>query len=215
MNVRLSRGSASLARNASGPLRRRSRESVPCPLTSLRKSLLEHVIEFASRGEGFGDFGPATEIVYLRVRRVSTRIRTCSSLGTSDQFLNRRERPVGDHDSHEVLQRIDALLPTLRERAQEAENLRRVPDDSIKELQEAGFFKLLQPAQWVDTRPIPSPSSPRCATSRARAARPDGSPASSASTTGTSHSSTSRPRKRSGATTPTSASPRPTRPWCR
>ncbi|QXF81673.1 flavin-dependent monooxygenase [Rhodococcus pyridinivorans] len=55
---------------------------------------------------------------------------------------------MGDHDSHEVLQRIDALLPTLRERAQEAENLRRVPDDSIKELQEVGFFKLLQPAQW-------------------------------------------------------------------
>ncbi len=55
---------------------------------------------------------------------------------------------MGDHDSHEVLQRIDALLPSLRERAQEAEDLRRIPDSSIKALQESGFFKLLQPAQW-------------------------------------------------------------------
>ena len=55
---------------------------------------------------------------------------------------------MGDHDSHEVLQRIDALLPSFRERAQETEDLRRIPDDSIKALQEAGFFKLVQPSQW-------------------------------------------------------------------
>lgn len=50
--------------------------------------------------------------------------------------------------SHEVLDRIDALLPTLRERAQETEDLRRLPDESVKALQETGFFRLLQPAQW-------------------------------------------------------------------
>ncbi|MDV2476974.1 3-hydroxy-9,10-secoandrosta-1,3,5(10)-triene-9,17-dione monooxygenase oxygenase subunit [Rhodococcus zopfii] len=55
---------------------------------------------------------------------------------------------MGDQDSHEVLQRIDALLPSFRERAQETEDLRRLPDDSIKALQEAGFFKLVQPSQW-------------------------------------------------------------------
>ena len=55
---------------------------------------------------------------------------------------------MGDHDSHEVLQRIDALLPSFRDRAQETEDLRRIPDDSIKALQEAGFFKLVQPSQW-------------------------------------------------------------------
>ncbi|MDF2470611.1 MAG: monooxygenase, partial [Rhodococcus erythropolis] len=39
---------------------------------------------------------------------------------------------MGNHDSHEVMQRLDALLPALRERAQETEDLRRIPDESIK-----------------------------------------------------------------------------------
>ena len=43
---------------------------------------------------------------------------------------------------------VPALLPSLRERAQEAEDLRRIPDENIKGLQEAGFFRLLQPEQW-------------------------------------------------------------------
>ncbi len=55
---------------------------------------------------------------------------------------------MGNHDSHEVMQRLDALLPALRERAQETEDLRRIPDESIKALQETGFFRLLQPKQW-------------------------------------------------------------------
>lgn len=55
---------------------------------------------------------------------------------------------MGDHDSHEVMRRIDALLPVLRERAQETEDLRRIPDESIKALQETGFFRLVQPEQW-------------------------------------------------------------------
>ncbi|WP_185981822.1 3-hydroxy-9,10-secoandrosta-1,3,5(10)-triene-9,17-dione monooxygenase oxygenase subunit [Skermania sp. ID1734] len=46
------------------------------------------------------------------------------------------------------MQRVEALLPTLRERAQEAEDLRRIPDESIKAIQETGFFRLLQPSQW-------------------------------------------------------------------
>ncbi|WP_069165417.1 3-hydroxy-9,10-secoandrosta-1,3,5(10)-triene-9,17-dione monooxygenase oxygenase subunit [Nocardia altamirensis] len=50
--------------------------------------------------------------------------------------------------TQEVTERVDALLPTLRERAQEAEDLRRIPDESMKALQETGFFRLLQPKQW-------------------------------------------------------------------
>ncbi|PTR29005.1 3-hydroxy-9,10-secoandrosta-1,3,5(10)-triene-9,17-dione monooxygenase [Rhodococcus sp. OK519] len=63
---------------------------------------------------------------------------------------------MGDHDSHEVMQRIDALLPVLRERAQETEDLRRIPDESIKALQETGFFRLVQPKQWggLETDPV-------------------------------------------------------------
>ena len=47
-----------------------------------------------------------------------------------------------------VLAGIDDLLPTLRKRAQETEDLRRLPDATVAELQEIGFFKLLQPSQW-------------------------------------------------------------------
>lgn len=47
-----------------------------------------------------------------------------------------------------VLDGIRDLLPTLRERADEAERLRVVPDASIKELDETGFFRLLQPQRF-------------------------------------------------------------------
>ncbi|MGW0040571.1 3-hydroxy-9,10-secoandrosta-1,3,5(10)-triene-9,17-dione monooxygenase oxygenase subunit [Rhodococcus sp. NPDC003348] len=55
---------------------------------------------------------------------------------------------MSEHDSHVVMEKLNELLPTFRERAQETEDLRRIPDDSIKALQEVGFFKLLQPKQW-------------------------------------------------------------------
>ncbi len=48
----------------------------------------------------------------------------------------------------EVLAAVGDLLPTLRDRAQDTEDLRRIPDESIKSLQETGFFRLLQPARY-------------------------------------------------------------------
>lgn len=50
--------------------------------------------------------------------------------------------------SQAVLDGVRDLLPSLRERADEAERLRVVPDANIKELDEAGFFKLLQPKRF-------------------------------------------------------------------
>ncbi len=47
-----------------------------------------------------------------------------------------------------VVEAVGDLLPALRERAQEAEDARRVPDESIKALQEAGLFRLLQPKRY-------------------------------------------------------------------
>jgi 3-hydroxy-9,10-secoandrosta-1,3,5(10)-triene-9,17-dione monooxygenase len=55
---------------------------------------------------------------------------------------------IQQRDAESVLTGIDELLPTLRERAQETEDLRRIPDATIAELDEVGFFKLLQPEQW-------------------------------------------------------------------
>ncbi|MFI8951054.1 3-hydroxy-9,10-secoandrosta-1,3,5(10)-triene-9,17-dione monooxygenase oxygenase subunit [Streptomyces sp. NPDC053750] len=45
----------------------------------------------------------------------------------------------------EVLAAVRELAPTLRERAAEAEELRRIPEASIKEIEDTGFFRLLQP----------------------------------------------------------------------
>ncbi|MDI3408788.1 3-hydroxy-9,10-secoandrosta-1,3,5(10)-triene-9,17-dione monooxygenase oxygenase subunit [Streptomyces cavernicola] len=47
---------------------------------------------------------------------------------------------------NEVLAAVRALAPALRERAAATEELRRMPDDSVAELGDAGFFRLLQPA---------------------------------------------------------------------
>jgi 3-hydroxy-9,10-secoandrosta-1,3,5(10)-triene-9,17-dione monooxygenase len=47
-----------------------------------------------------------------------------------------------------VLDAVRDLLPGLRERAQETEDLRRVPDENIKALQDSGFFRLLQPRRY-------------------------------------------------------------------
>ena len=47
-----------------------------------------------------------------------------------------------------VLDGVRAVPPTLRERADETERLRVVPEASIKELEETGFFKLLQPKRF-------------------------------------------------------------------
>ncbi|MFC0432789.1 3-hydroxy-9,10-secoandrosta-1,3,5(10)-triene-9,17-dione monooxygenase oxygenase subunit [Kutzneria buriramensis] len=50
--------------------------------------------------------------------------------------------------SEQVTAAVREVLPALRERAQDAEDRRRVPDESIKALQLAGVFKLLQPARY-------------------------------------------------------------------
>jgi 3-hydroxy-9,10-secoandrosta-1,3,5(10)-triene-9,17-dione monooxygenase len=56
----------------------------------------------------------------------------------------------------EVLDAVRELLPGLRERAQETEDLRRVPDENMKALQDTGFFRLLQPARFggVEASPV-------------------------------------------------------------
>ncbi|GAA2824674.1 3-hydroxy-9,10-secoandrosta-1,3,5(10)-triene-9,17-dione monooxygenase oxygenase subunit [Crossiella cryophila] len=50
--------------------------------------------------------------------------------------------------TEQVIAAVRELLPALRDRAQEAEDLRRIPTESIKALQENGFFKLLQPTRY-------------------------------------------------------------------
>jgi 3-hydroxy-9,10-secoandrosta-1,3,5(10)-triene-9,17-dione monooxygenase len=47
-----------------------------------------------------------------------------------------------------VLEAVTDLLPALRQRAQETEDARCIPAESIKALTETGFFRLLQPAKY-------------------------------------------------------------------
>ena len=48
----------------------------------------------------------------------------------------------------EYLKRTRALLPALRERVPHIEHLRRLPDETFKEFQEAGLFRALQPKRY-------------------------------------------------------------------
>src|SRR5271169_2363456 len=51
-------------------------------------------------------------------------------------------------DQQAVLAGITELLPVFRQRAQEAEDGRVVPTESVKALAETGFFRLLQPVSF-------------------------------------------------------------------
>jgi 3-hydroxy-9,10-secoandrosta-1,3,5(10)-triene-9,17-dione monooxygenase len=55
---------------------------------------------------------------------------------------------VSEYVGQAVVDAVRDLLPVLRERAQETEDARAVPADSIKALEEAGFFRLLQPVRF-------------------------------------------------------------------
>jgi 3-hydroxy-9,10-secoandrosta-1,3,5(10)-triene-9,17-dione monooxygenase len=55
---------------------------------------------------------------------------------------------VSEHVGQEVVAALRDLLPVLGERAQETEDARSVPVESIKALEETGFFRLLQPVRF-------------------------------------------------------------------
>ena len=55
---------------------------------------------------------------------------------------------MGKVADDETLAAVRELLPALRGRVGEAEAQRRVPAESVKELQQAGVLRLLQPSRW-------------------------------------------------------------------
>src|SRR6266576_3715263 len=52
---------------------------------------------------------------------------------------------MAESNQQAVIAGVTDLLPALRQRAQEAEDSRMVPAESVKALAETGFFRLLQP----------------------------------------------------------------------
>ncbi len=51
-------------------------------------------------------------------------------------------------DEHQYLDQMAALLPGIEARVDDTEQLRRIPDATIKELRDSGLMKALQPARW-------------------------------------------------------------------
>jgi 3-hydroxy-9,10-secoandrosta-1,3,5(10)-triene-9,17-dione monooxygenase len=48
----------------------------------------------------------------------------------------------------ELIQRARDLTPTLRERAKKAADMRRIPDETIEDFHQLGFFKVVQPKRY-------------------------------------------------------------------
>jgi 3-hydroxy-9,10-secoandrosta-1,3,5(10)-triene-9,17-dione monooxygenase len=55
---------------------------------------------------------------------------------------------MAESDQQAVLDGVAELMPVLRDRAQQAEDARNVPAESVESLERAGFFRLLQPARY-------------------------------------------------------------------
>ena len=53
--------------------------------------------------------------------------------------------PATQPSHADLVARAQALVPVLRERAPRAEELRRIPDDTINDLHASGLFRMLQP----------------------------------------------------------------------
>ena len=51
-------------------------------------------------------------------------------------------------DPAEVIARTRALIPTLAQRSRAGRRQRRIPDETIANMQRAGFFRVLQPKRW-------------------------------------------------------------------
>jgi 3-hydroxy-9,10-secoandrosta-1,3,5(10)-triene-9,17-dione monooxygenase len=58
------------------------------------------------------------------------------------------EWPLSENVGQAVIAGVRDLLPVLRDRAQETEDAREVPAESVKALEQTGFFRLLQPARF-------------------------------------------------------------------
>ena len=75
---------------------------------------------------------------------VDRAIRPCVATTEIDASKARGETGVA---AAGLVQRATSLIPKLRERAERAEELRRVPDETIRDFHDAGFFRVVQPSR--------------------------------------------------------------------
>lgn len=64
------------------------------------------------------------------------------------QAANLKPAPAPTPDGEELLRRARALVPVLAARADQGNELRRIPDETIRDFQEAGLFRILQPKRY-------------------------------------------------------------------
>src|SRR6478672_13726116 len=69
-------------------------------------------------------------------------------MAASDQAGPGHQASGAQQAARAVIAGVTELLPALRQRAQETEDARVVPAESVKALEETGFFKLLQPRAY-------------------------------------------------------------------
>src|SRR3954447_23799892 len=62
--------------------------------------------------------------------------------------MEARQIGTGAPEPGEIIARARALIPTLAKRSLQGRRLRRVPDETIADMQAAGFFRVLQPRRW-------------------------------------------------------------------
>ena len=59
-----------------------------------------------------------------------------------------QDRSVSIPSAEELVARAKAMIPTLKSRAKQCVAQRNVSVETIAEMQEAGFFRILQPKRW-------------------------------------------------------------------
>lgn len=61
---------------------------------------------------------------------------------------NLAENDLAAPSPDKIVARAKAMIPALRARSRQAIADRKIPDETIAEMQEAGFFRILQPKRW-------------------------------------------------------------------
>ncbi|WP_165324083.1 acyl-CoA dehydrogenase family protein [Rhizorhabdus phycosphaerae] len=59
-----------------------------------------------------------------------------------------KNEDVAIPSAEDLIERARAMIPVLRSRAKQATAAHRIPDETIAEMKEAGFFRILQPKRW-------------------------------------------------------------------
>ncbi len=67
---------------------------------------------------------------------------------TSQQAIEMNKYGLDSPRAQELLAAARAMGPALKARREQASREQRVPDETVREMHEAGFFKILQPEQW-------------------------------------------------------------------